>query len=261
MLPREVLIERDRSAAVRTFKELLERVNAVQGVPFAELAAAHEISWQTEPARNKGLAGRIVEASMGIEANPRAEADLTYLGLEIKTIPIAEDLKVLERTKVTMLNFQDVHDQPFEGSTVEHKLRSIIFVPIVKFELDRPDRWYIRSPFIWFPSNAAYEQLKRDYEEVRALLREGKVDALSSEKPPKGQGVFLTPNTAGKDSRDMTAYYLDEPRTRKVLTKRRSWMLRKEFTTEVIRENVGYRPVTPEREVVATTVASLRDGP
>lgn len=244
---------------MRTFKELLERVNAVQGVPFAELATAHGVVWSAEPARNKGLAGRIVEAAMGIEANPRAEADLTYLGLEIKTIPIAEDLRVLERTKVTMLNFQDVHDQPFEGSTVEHKLRSIIFVPIVKFDLDRPERWYIRSPFIWFPSNAAYEQLKRDYEAVRGLLREGKVGELSSEHPPKGQGVFLTPNTAGKDSKDMTAYYLDEQRTRKVPTKRRSWMLRKEFTSEIIRENIGYRPVAPEREAVATVVATRQD--
>lgn len=246
---------------MRTFKELLERVNAVQGVPFAELAAAHGITWSAEPARNKGLAGRIVEAAMGIEANPRAEADLTYLGLEIKTIPIGEDLKVLERTKVTMLNFQDVHDQPFEGSTVEHKLRSIIFVPIVKFDLEQPEHWYIRSPFIWFPSNAAYAQLKRDYEAVRALLQEGKVDSLSSERPPKGQGVFLTPNTAGKDSRDMTAYYLDESRTKRVQTKRRSWMLRKEFTTQIIRENIGYRAIAAEREAVATILATTQDTP
>jgi len=241
---------------VRTFKELLERVAAVQGVPFAELAAAHGIQWSAEPSRNKGLAGRIVEAAMGLPANPRQEADLSHLGLEIKTVPVGPGLKVLEMTKITMLNFQDVADHPFEGSNVEHKLRSIIFVPVMKLEPDRPDQWYIRSPFIWFPSNAAYRQLKRDYESVREIIRAGDVERISSKRPPDGQGVFMTANTAGRDSRDETSYFLEEERRREVVSKRRAWMLRKDFTAEILRENIAYTPLPPERTAVTSALAT-----
>lgn len=236
---------------MRTFKELIDRVAAVQGVPFAELAQAHEIAWSPEPARNKGLSGRIVEAAMGIEQNPRPEADLTFLGLEIKTIPVGEDLRVLEMTKVTMLNFQDVVDHEFEVSTVAHKLRSIIFVPIVKFDVDHPEHWYIRSPFIWMPSLAAQNQLKRDYESVRELLKAGDVDKVSSSRPPDGQGVFMTANTAGRDSKDMTYFLLGSKR---IATKRRAWMMRKDFTTEIIRENIAYKPLPLTRDVATTTI-------
>lgn len=190
---------------------------------------------------------------MGIKQNPRPEADLTFLGLEIKTIPIGNDLSVLERTKINMLNFQDVVDHDFLGSNVEHKLRSIIFVPIVKIDLNRPEHWYIRSPFIWMPSVTVQAQFQRDYEEVRALLRDGRVNDVSSEKPPKGQGVFLIASTAGKDSKDVTSYVVGE---RKYATKRRAWMLRKEFTAEIIRENIAYRPVPVVLDAPATALAT-----
>src|SRR5207244_4028166 len=145
---------------------------------------AHGIAWGPDPTKNKGIAGRIVEAAMGIEPNPRPEADLTWLGLEIKTIPIGEDLQVQEMTKVAMVNFQDVVEREWEQSSVARKLRSIMFVPIVKYD-DLPHRWYVRAPFLWMPSLAAQAQLKADYDAVRSLLLRGAVDDVSSAQPPE----------------------------------------------------------------------------
>lgn len=222
---------------MRTFKALLDHLNQVQGVPFVELAKAHGITWTSDPTKNKRLGGLIVEKALGVEPNPRAEADLTFLGLEIKTIPVAEGLDVLEHTKVTMVNFADVYDQSWELSTVYHKLRSILFVPIVKYDLARPDQWYIRSPFVWMPSLRAEAQLKQDYEAVRTLVKGLTFDKISTAAPPAGQGRYLIANTAGRDSDDKVRFTLEG---KEFLVQRRAWMLRKSFTKSVIDENIRY---------------------
>jgi DNA mismatch repair protein MutH len=224
---------------VRTFQDLLDRISAVQGVPFTELARAHGIEWSKIPSKNKSLAGDIAQVAMGVPRNSRPEPDLSYLGLELKTIPIGEGLRVLERTKLRSLNFQDTYDRVFEGSDIEHKLRSIIFAPIVKYDVEKPEHWYIRSPFIWMPSTDVYRQIKADYDEIRGVIRAGTPEALSSKRPPRGQGAFMIASTSGRDREDLTSYVHEE---REIRTKRRAWMLRKEFTQQIIDENVRYRP-------------------
>lgn len=224
---------------MRTFQDLLDRISAVQGVPFAELARAHGIEWSTIPSKNKSLAGDIAQVAMGVPRNSRPEPDLSYLGLELKTIPLGEDLRMLERTKLRSLNFQDTYDRVFEGSDIEHKLRSIIFAPIVKYDVEKPEHWYIRSPFIWMPSAEVYRQLKADYDQIRSMIQAGTPQALSSKRPPAGQGMLMIASTSGRDREDLTSYVHE---AREIRTKRRAWMLRKEFTQRVVDENVRYRP-------------------
>lgn len=225
---------------MRTFKELLDQLYEVQGVPFIELAEAHDIDWHDEPERNKWVSGQIVEAAMGKAADSRPQPDLTELSLEVKSIPIAEGLEPHEHTKVTMLNFQNVVDNEWDDSRVYHKVRSILFVPIVKYNKDRPDQWYIRSPFVWMPSTGVMEQMKTDYEEVRRRLRDGKVDEITASHPKRGGFcLHLIPNTAGRDSSDTTTYEVDGETYE---SKRRAWMLRKDLTHRILKENIKYRP-------------------
>jgi DNA mismatch repair protein MutH len=224
---------------LKTFKQLLDRLVDVQGVPFEELAKAHGIEWHEEPVRNKGLTGRIVETALGKEPDSRAEVDLTDLGVEVKSIPIKEELVPREHTKVTTLNFADVAAQRWENSTVFHKLRNILFVPIVKYDLERPDQWYIRSPFIWMPSIEAQRELNADYDAVRALIKAHRPDELTSRKPPEGICVSLIPNTGGRDSNDTVTFEIDGE---SFTVRRRSWMLRKDFTARILRENMEYQP-------------------
>jgi DNA mismatch repair protein MutH len=230
---------------VKTFKDLLDRLAVVQGVPFAELCQVHGIKWYPEPARNKGLAAKVVETVLEVRTNNRPEPDLTNLGLEIKTIPVTDDLGVMEHTKVTTLNFRDVEDQDWERSTVYHKLRSILFVPVVKYDKASPERWYVRSPFVWFPSLEAEKQLREDYEAVRSLVKQKQYAAISSSEPPSGQGIYLMANTGGIDSGDLTKV---EGAAGAEAVKRRAWMLRKSFTRRVLSENVRYTLPTPGSE-------------
>lgn len=225
---------------MRTFKALLDQLNAVQGVPFIELAEAHGIEWHDDPERNKWVTGKITEAALGKAADSLPEPDLTDLSLEVKSIPISDSLRPDEHTKITMLNFQDVVDRPWELSRVYHKVRSILFVPVVKHNKERPDQWYIRSPFVWMPSTQVAERMKQDYEEVRTRLRDGRYDELTATHPERGGFcLHLIPNTAGRDSSDTTTFEVDGTTYE---SKRRAWMLRKDLTEKVLRENIEYRP-------------------
>jgi DNA mismatch repair protein MutH len=228
------------SSVIQTFKWLLDRLNEVQGVPFEEMARAHGITWDPEPKRNKGLAGKIVEAALGKKPDSASEPDLTYLGIEVKSIPIYRGLEPRENTKITMFNYGDVYDQEWEVSTAYHKLRNTLFVPIVKEDLERPDQWYIRSPFIWMPSLAAEKQLKQEYNEARKRVRNLAFDDLTSKSTGRdGFADWLVPNTAGRDSKDLTTFQINGV---SYTSKRRAWMLKKAFTRKILLENVSYRP-------------------
>lgn len=242
---------------MQTFKDLLDRLGAVQGVPFSELAHAHKIDWFPEANRNKGLAASIVETVLGVRANNRPEPDLTNLNLEIKTIPIRDvprlatknsqkgprnevagyDIEVLEHTKITGLNHADVDDQEWSESTVYHKLRSILFVPVVKNDLWPPLRWHIRSPFVWMPSIEAEAALRKDYETVQHIIHTKRYNLLSAARPPKGPCFFLIPNTGAQTSADVTSV---EGAAGQEKVKRRAWMLRDSFTKMVLAENMRY---------------------
>ena len=230
---------------MRRYSTLVRTLQDAQGVPFSELASAHGIDLSKPGANQKGIAGRLVEAVLGKAPDAKAEADLSYFGLEIKTIPIDLALTPREMTKVTMLNYVDVYDQPWEHSTVYHKLRNILFVPIVKRTVATPLEWYIRDPFVWMPSIAVERQLREDYESIRSLVRAGKFDEISSKKPPEGQGVYLIANTAGKDAKDFVSFSLGGAKTK---ARRRAFMMRKDLTERILDENVRYHPASADSE-------------
>lgn len=211
-------------------------MNDIQGVPFAELAKVHGVEWTGSPAHNKRMAGAVVEAALGLKPSSKPKPDIEPLNIEVKTIPLSDDLRVLEHTKVTSLNPQDVVRDAWEQSTAYQKLRSILFVPVVKYDLNDPSRWYIRSPFVWFPSTSEMEQFRKDYESVRTLLASGRPEDIHSAEPPEGQGEFLIANTGGQ-SGETTKYEVGE---RTLVMKRRAWMLRKRFTRHVVENNISY---------------------
>ena len=109
---------------MRTFAALLAKLGGVQGVRFEELAHAHAMEWPDDIRRAKGTAGRLVEIVLGMdEPDNQPVADLTDLGLEIKTVPLRKGLRPLEPTKITSLNYSDVCTQSRATSTVLKKTR------------------------------------------------------------------------------------------------------------------------------------------
>ena len=226
---------------MKTFKALLDTLFEVSGVPFSELAPSVGVQWnEGGPVRNKGFAARVVQKAMGMSADDnRPEPDLTDLGIEIKSIPIGDDLKVLENTKICSLNFKDTHDSDWKNSKVYAKVRNILFVPVVKYDKENWKHWYIRAPFIWMPSLKADKILESDYRRVQELLRTGRFEEISSKAPPRGPCDVLIPNTAGENAEDITRFIAHGGEQE---SKRRAWFLRKDFTQEIIHENIAFSP-------------------
>lgn len=226
------------SRKVRTFRDLSNRLDEVVGVPFSELRDFYSKKWQGRPSSNKGFGGNLVDAILGADAGNEPAPDVSSLGIEIKTIPIEAGPSVQWPTKVTAMNYADVATTQWAESTVFHKLRTVLFVPIVKYDTSSPDHWYIRRPFLWLPSQEILKQLEHDYNSVRKLVLDHHFDDIHSGRPPNGQGKYLMVKPAAAKGSSRRQYVVDG---QSYSLQPKAWMLRESFTEPILRENLALR--------------------
>jgi len=221
---------------MRAFKQLLRRLDDLHGMPFARLAPGVGVAWKAGgPARNKGFAGHVVQAALGEPMNSVPRRDLVAFGLEIKTIPLDVHLKVREATKVSSLNYQHLLDSSWRTSHVYQKMRTTLFVPVVKRDTKAWQDWYMCGSFIWLPTEDDDALLEGDYEAVRALVRQGDLSALNSRPYPAGPCRHLLPRPGGRDSADNQKFRLGD---KTVSAERRAWFLHKPFVQALVDANV-----------------------
>lgn len=210
-------------------------------MPFGQLASNVGVKWNPKgPASNKSFAGDVVQAALGEARNSSKKRDLQNFGLEIKTIPLDLERRVIWNTKICGLNYEEVATREWEASHVYHKLRTTLFVPVVKRTPAEWESWYMWGSFIWLPTEDDEAILKADYDAVRALVKGKKFDAITSKRQPKGPCKVLIPNTGGQNSEDVQAFEMDGETTE---SKRRAWFLHKEFTQRLIDVNLEYSPL------------------
>jgi DNA mismatch repair protein MutH len=210
---------------MKTFSELVRRYSEVQGVPFAELAELLACPLPPDPKRDKGYAGRLIEQIGGKAPDSSSAPDLDDFDIEVKTVPIGLDMVPREPTKITSLNPAALAEEEWFTSHVYRKARVLLFVPVVKADLEDVAAWYVRRPFIWLPPASDLLQLQRDWEDIKELVLTHGPDALSSKS--SAPGVFLMTKTShqgsGKD------------------TKRYAFWFRQPYTAGIIRANIGYK--------------------
>src|SRR6185437_10190361 len=144
-----------------------QALDPVVGVPFKELAATLGITLPREAKRRKAAGGHLVEQLLDIAKNSFQHADLESLGTEVKTVSLNRVSRPREWTKVTAFNLIETQKQPdFRRTALYAKLRSILFVPIMKVDNPTPDFWYLRPPFLWLPSETQLGNMEADYERI-----------------------------------------------------------------------------------------------
>ena len=130
---------------------------------------------------NKGWAGLVIERYLGLPQNSRQSPD--FGTWELKVVPLRRDaegkLRVKESMAITMLEPTEVLASKFEDSHLYDKLRSMVVVSRVyespqelqsilhaaaEFDLDNPK---------------IYQQVKADYETIRAQIRTGTIDSVT----------------------------------------------------------------------------------
>ncbi|MCB9618704.1 MAG: hypothetical protein H6724_04525 [Sandaracinus sp.] len=156
----------------------MTRARALAGLRVGELARRLEQWVSADPRKSKGVAGQLAERALGATAGSLDEPDFLELGIELKTLPVAESGAPKESTYVCTLPLQTLHDVDFEDSAVFRKLRRVLWLPI-EAASERPlvERHY-GSAFLWSPSPDELEVLRADYEAVAEKVISGRVEEV-----------------------------------------------------------------------------------
>jgi DNA mismatch repair protein MutH len=222
---------------VNSYNEVRQALEPVVGVPFKELAPVLGIDLPSDAARRKAAGGNVVETLLEIAKNSIPRPDLEALGTEVKTIPLNTLSRPREMTKIAAFNVQTTaHEEEFRYSSLYKKIRSILFVPIMKADNDAPDYWYLRPPFLWLPTEEQLDRMEEDYLEIQSAAAMGDWSRMTGMP-----GRFLTLNTS--DSK--TAGKPEDQ-------KRRAWFLKKDMTREICEQHLWPRTAMEmRRELLA----------
>ena len=178
-----------------TSDELLARARDLAGRNLAELTVRAGLTAPSEPRRAKGFVGSLVERLLGARASSASVPDFPALGIELKTIPLLADGRPRESTFVCTVGLDEICDGEWEQSGVCRKLARVLWVPI---EADPARAWAQRrvgSPLLWSPSAAECDALRKDWEELAAVIARGDVELLTARV---GRCLQVRPKAANK---------------------------------------------------------------
>jgi len=217
---------------MNSYNEVRQALDPVVGVPFADLAPVLGFKFVNDAQRRKAIGGDIVETILEIAKNSIPRPDLESLGTEVKTISLNTLSRPRDWTKIHAFNRERTASEPrFRYSSVYDKLRSILFVPVMKADKTRPDFWYFRPPFLWLPTEDQLTRMEEDYGIIQKAAAASDWSRLSG-----GPGNDLTLNT----SDDKTA-------TKGPDKKRRAWFLKGNLTREICRQHLWPREAMQQR--------------
>lgn len=176
--------------------EAIERLNGLKEKDLHVLAAQYEVTVSTAQGRvNKGWAGHVIERYLGLPLNSSQSPN--FGSWELKSIPLKHDkhgrLKFKETMAVTMIDPYQVERTPFEQSHLLAKLRKAVCVArIVGADAFQPT--YVHSINTFDLTGEIYDDVKKDYEEVRQCLLDPKrgFSFLTGK-----MGVYIQPRTKG----------------------------------------------------------------
>jgi DNA mismatch repair protein MutH len=169
-----------RASEPQSSAELLERARDLAGRNLAELAARAGLPLPSEPRRNKGYVGSLVERLLGARAGSASVPDFPRLGIELKTIPLAADGTPRESTFVCTVGLGEIADSEWEQSGVYRKLARVLWVPIEAAPARAFGERRVGAPRLWSPDAAQHAALRADWEELAAVIARGDVELLTA---------------------------------------------------------------------------------
>jgi len=206
-------------------QELLTRATSLSGHTLSEVAGRYGWRVPEDFRRHKGWAGQLIELALGARAGSRAEPDFPHLGVELKTIPVSEQGQPYESTFVCTAPLEGL-ESSWTSSWVCKKLGQVLWVPVIG--RGSPGDRLLGGAFLWSPSEEESQQLKEDWEQLVALIEEGRLDELSARR---GRVMQLRPKAANASE---TSWVLDSEATW-VQEQPRAFYLRASFTKQILR--------------------------
>jgi DNA mismatch repair protein MutH len=147
--------------------ELLARAQTLAGLTVGELAARAGRSLPGDARRGKGVAGELIERALGARGGAASGPDLPEIGVEIKTLPLRPDARVVESTYVCTAPLHRLAEESWPTSAVRTKLERVLFVPVERGAGLPLARARIGAAWLWSPSAEQEAVLREDWEMLR----------------------------------------------------------------------------------------------
>lgn len=215
-----------------TVEQLLQRVQAIAGYNFLELATLANIRIPENLKKEKGWVGQLIERCLGAQEGSKPTQDFPELGIELKTLPIDDLGKALETTYVCYAPLLQNHGITWETSNVRNKLQNVLWLPVQgSREIPLAER-VVGSGFLWSPTQLEACQLKADWEELMDLITLGEIESVTAQhgefmqlRPKAADGSALT-EAVGKNGE-------------RIRVRPRGFYLRKNFTNRILQQQFG----------------------
>lgn len=216
-------------ATPKSETQLLEYCEAIAGYSLSELANMANITTPDNLRKNKGWVGQLIEWHLGATAGSKPEQDFKHLGIELKTIPIDSQGKVLETTFVCSTPILHTTHLTWENSNIRNKLHKVLWLPVQgERHIPLAER-IVGNGFLWSASEHQANLMKQDWDELMEKIALGKIEEISARD---GQVLQLRPKAA--NGQCVTDAYGEEGQLIKV--RPRGFYLKKSFTQSIINQ-------------------------
>lgn len=214
----------------RTKLELLDKALSLAGLTIGELANQLNVIPPSDLKKKKGWMGQLIELALGASAGSKPIQDFPEIGVELKTIPVDINLKPIESTYICTAQLIRTHELIWEKTHLRNKLSEILWLPIIGNKNDSFLIKTIGTAFLWQPDNNEINLLRQDWEELMAMISEGKIETISART---GQVLQLRPKAAN-GSALTNAIGLNGTI---IQTRPRGFYLRTAFTAQILKNH------------------------
>ena len=175
--------------------EAIRRLRELNGKDLHVVGERHGIRATVNGKQNKGWAGQVCERHLGLPLNSARSPN--FGSWELKVVPLKYKrngaLVFKETMAICMIDKVNVAQKQFYESHLLQKLAKMVVVArTVGSHYTEPSYVYRVTDFVL--SEELYEQIERDYDEVRDVIRDSKrgFDCLTGR-----MGVLVQPRTKG----------------------------------------------------------------
>lgn len=211
----------------QSFSDLISLLNEICGKSLFELSQKVGLRLPTSTLKGKGFAGELIELCTGASAGNASIPDFPNLWLELKTIPVDENLKPLESTFISYAPLTNIRGLCFEKSSLYLKISRVLFVVVLAPRNLKIAERKILGYFFWQPSNEELKLIKEDFNELMEMVKTGSIEKITAKI---GTVIQMRPKcTDGKQTTDCIG-----PEGFFIKTRPRGFYMRRCFTQKLL---------------------------
>lgn len=214
----------------KSIDSIMEYAHGLIGKKFGEIDRYERLG----EGKGKGNLGQIVEESyFGYDINSRAEADFSYVGVELKVTPFKvnknKTVSAKERLVLNIINYMEEYQKDFYESSFWEKNNKLLLVFYQwKKELDKKD-YVVKDIMLHEFSNEDLVVIKDDWKNIISKIKDGKAHELS-----EGDTNYLAACPKGANKNSVRQQPFSEE-----LAMQRAFSLKSSYMTSLIRKRLG----------------------